>query len=205
MPLVGKDTEMTSPPVKYGVSFCRSGDIISMRHTRLAKGGTVRSCSVSRKSMASSAQLADQPGLRARLDVQRLDVLQRRAPVLSEAELLGGAQHLAVAPLELGLGDLDQLLGAVGDPLALELGPKRVAADRVAQDRVAVALVDSGDLLAQVLGVAAQLAVELAVGLPAPPAEDRVVAVVVAEPARERALQVADPDRRPGWQRAGRP
>ena len=44
---VGNETVMTSPPVKNGLSSCRSGDIIAIRHVSAASGGTVtRSCAL---------------------------------------------------------------------------------------------------------------------------------------------------------------
>jgi hypothetical protein len=52
---VGKETEITSPPVKYGFTFWRSGDIMFMRQTSLASAGTVTSSRSSMNRTASSA------------------------------------------------------------------------------------------------------------------------------------------------------
>ena len=53
---VGKETWITSPPRKKGDTFCRSGDIISMRQISSASGGTVtRSRSVTKASASSAS------------------------------------------------------------------------------------------------------------------------------------------------------
>ena len=75
-------------------------------------------------------EVADQGGLLARLDVERLDVLEGRVPVVAQAHLASGLLHLALAPAQLLAGEVDQLFGRVRDHLRLELAQQCIAADR---------------------------------------------------------------------------
>jgi hypothetical protein len=123
----------------------------------------------------------------------RLDVVLRLPPVV-EAQRLGRLVHLGVAPLELAVRDLDELLWRVGDHLVGELAEQRLATDRIADQRLVVDALDQ--LLADRLRVAFERRVRLRVRLSGPPAEQRVVAVAVAKPPGQRTPQRVHPARR---------
>ena len=102
--LVGNETLITSPPVKNGFTSCRSGDIMAIRHE------SRQSCGIGDQVVGVEIldrlerQVADQRRLLAGLDVQRLDVLERRLPVVALAHLARGLLHLVLAPGELLAG-----------------------------------------------------------------------------------------------------
>ena len=136
-------------------------------------------------------QIANQVGLLARLDVQRLHLLERRLPVVAEAHLARRLLHLGLAPGELALGDREQLLGRVGDHLGAELGAS-------ASRPIGVPTIGSSspgrmpsDALAQQLAIRVERRAALLVGSLGPPREQRVVALVVVEPAAERGRQLS--------------
>ena len=138
--------------------------------------------------MASCARVGDQLRLLPRSDVEILHVLLSAPPIVSEAELPRGLRHLLVAPGELAIGDLDELLRRIGDHLVLELRKERLSPDRITDDRVSVLRLAS-EMVLEIGLVASELGVQLFVGFLHPPTEERIVAVVELVPSTKRALE----------------
>ena len=60
-------------------------------------------------------QIADHVGLLARRGVPVLDLVDRPLPIVAEPQGARGVLHFRLAPGELLVGQLDQLLGGIGD------------------------------------------------------------------------------------------
>ena len=166
-----------------------------MRQSSRASGGIVTQSCWSKNASACSRQVAHQVGLAARLDVGVLDLLHRRFPVVAESHLPRRGLDLRQTERVLALGDRDQLLRRVGDHLVVEILLEPVRADRLAHDRPRVGTgprLGADDALAQGARVARERRVQLLGGLLHPPGKDRIVAVVVAEPAGDHAAHVVD-------------
>ena len=102
---------------------------------------------------------------------------------------------LGLAPGEFLLGHGDQLVGRVGHHLVFQVQREALRPDRVADDGLVLAGVVSDDFLAEKLGVFLQGRRELLIGLARPPAELRIVAVVILEPVLQGLAEVSQPVR----------
>jgi hypothetical protein len=139
---------------------------------------------------ATAREIANEVGLLARLDVRVLHLLERLSPVVTEPHLARRLFHFRFTPRVLALRDLNQSLGSVRHHLVREVRGETRGADGIADDRIVVAIADADDSLAQHLRVGLEGIVCLLVRIGRPPAEERIVARVVAVPLAERRAEV---------------
>jgi hypothetical protein len=126
---------MISPPRKNGDTSCWRGDIISMRQTSSASGGTVTRLRSVTNFTASRARSRTSLGLLSRRHVRLLHLLERGAPVVAEAHLPRRLLLFGFDPRELAFGERDQL-GGVYAIISASRSAVSPGADRIADDRL---------------------------------------------------------------------